>query len=132
VYIDFGFIFEISPGGNLEFERSSFKLTQEMIDVMGGSKETLAFGQFARLLTQCFLAARVRHKELEAIAYLMMSAGFPCFRSDSIKKLQQRFFLDKDERNLIVKIQPLIDGSFQAVWTTIYDTFQMASNQIFF
>jgi phosphatidylinositol 4-kinase len=132
VHIDFGFIFEISPGGNLKFERSPFKLTQEMIDVMGGSKEAPAFGQFTRLLIQCFLAARARHEELEAIAYLMMSAGFPCFRADSIKKLQQRFFLDKGERDLIAEIQALIDGSFQAVWTTMYDTFQMASNQIFF
>jgi hypothetical protein len=61
------------------------------------------------------LAARAKHEELEAITYLMMSAGFPCFKADSIKKLQKRFFLDKGERDLIVEIQALIDGPFQAV-----------------
>jgi phosphatidylinositol 4-kinase len=132
IHIDFGFIFEISPGGNFRFERSPFKLTREMIDVMGGAKEAPAFRQFACLLTKCFLAARARHEELEAIAYLMMSAGFPCFRADSIKKLQQRFFLDKGGRDVIVEIEQLIDDAYEAMTTTVYDTFQMASNQIFF
>jgi phosphatidylinositol 4-kinase len=132
LHIDFGFIFEISPGGNFKFERSPFKLTREMIDVMGGGKEAPAFRQFAGLLTKCFLATRARHEELEAIAFLMMSAGFPCFRADSIKKLQQRFFLDKGERDVIVEIQQLINEAYEAMTTTVYDTFQMASNQIFF
>jgi len=132
IHIDFGFIFEISPGGNLKIERSPFPLRREMIDLMGGSKEAPAFVQFSSLLTKCFLATRARHEELEAIACLMMSAGFPCFRADSIKKLQQRFFLDKGGRDVIVKIQSLIDGAFEAVSTTMYDSFQMASNKIFF
>jgi phosphatidylinositol 4-kinase len=132
LHIDFGFIFEISPGGNFRFERSPFKLTREMIDVMGGGKEAPAFRQFASLLTKCFLATRARHEELEAIAFLMMSAGFPCFRADSIKKLQQRFFLDRGERDVVVEIQQLINDAYEAMTTTVYDTFQSASNQIFF
>ena len=132
IHIDFGFIFEISPGGNLKFERAPFRLTKEMIELMGGSKHDPVFVRFRNLLVQCFMAVRSRHEELESIAYLMMNAGFPCFRADSIKKLQQRFFLDKKTKDVLAAVDDLIDSAYEATSTTVYDGFQMASNQIFF
>lgn len=40
VHIDFGFILDISPANNLKFERAHFKLTEEMIKIMGGDVDS--------------------------------------------------------------------------------------------
>lgn len=37
VHVDFGFMLSNSPG-NLNFESTAFKLTQEYIDVLGGQR----------------------------------------------------------------------------------------------
>ena len=132
IHIDFGFIFEISPGGNMKFERSPFKLTKEYIDLLGGSKEAPAFQRFARLFVQCFFAVRARHQELEAITALMMNAGFPCFLNDSIKKLQQRFFIDKSAKETLNEVLKLIDSAYEAKSTAMYDVLQKAQNDIFY
>lgn len=132
IHIDFGFIFEISPGGNMKFERAPFKLTHEMIELMGGSKAAPAFMKFIDILTKCFFAVRARHEEIEAITYLMMSCGFPCFRADSIKNLQQRLYLEKSPKEVVTEIDKLIDASYESMSSTAYDAFQSAQNKIYF
>ena len=44
VHVDFGFLLSNSPG-NLNFESTAFKLTQEYIDVLGGQRSKF-FNQF--------------------------------------------------------------------------------------
>ena len=38
IHIDFGFIFDWSPGRDMRFESANFKLTQEFIDILGGAE----------------------------------------------------------------------------------------------
>ena len=54
---DFGFIFDIAPGG-INFESSPFKLTAEMIQVMGGGADVQTFKWFSELVVKAYLASR--------------------------------------------------------------------------
>lgn len=46
IHIDFGFIFDWSPGKDMRFESAAFKLTQEFIDILGGNVNAPAFKLF--------------------------------------------------------------------------------------
>ena len=60
VHIDFGFILEISPGGNLGFESAAFKLSHEMAQLLdpGGGRASAHFALFEELVVRGFLAVR--------------------------------------------------------------------------
>jgi hypothetical protein len=62
----------------------------------------------------------------------MKDAGFPCFKPDSFKKLQQRFFLDKEHTELRPLIDALIVNAMKSFITTGYDIFQQKQNGIFY
>ena len=51
IHIDYGFILSHSPGKNIGFENSPFKLTQEYVDVMGGENGDM-FAYFKILMLQ--------------------------------------------------------------------------------
>ena len=58
IHIDFGFMFDSSPGGDIGFETSPFKLSSEMVNVMGGRPDAEHFKLFMELGVKAFLAAR--------------------------------------------------------------------------
>ena len=132
IHIDFGFIFDISPGGNIKFERAPFKLTREYIDLLGGCREAAPFQQFVSLLLKCFVAIQARHSEIEAICELMTNAGLPCFRPDSLRKLRERFAVDRSASEIPDYVNSLVNGSFESLTTSAYDSFQNAQNGIYY
>ena len=54
IHIDFGFIFDLSPGGDFKFERAPFKLTEEMIQLLGGNPNAQAYQTFVDLMIRGF------------------------------------------------------------------------------
>jgi phosphatidylinositol 4-kinase len=46
MHIDFGFIFDWSPGKDMRLESVAFKFSQEYIDILGGSPKAPAFRLF--------------------------------------------------------------------------------------
>lgn len=57
VHIDFGFILEISPGGNMGFESAAFKLSHEMTQLLdpGNTRQSSHFKLFEQLCIRGYL-----------------------------------------------------------------------------
>lgn len=127
VHIDFGFMLSNSPGGNMAFERSPFKLTREFLDVMDGECSD-QYEYFRTLVIRGFLEAR-RHMERIALPIKMLLSGsrLACFREGAecvLEGLADRFFIRLSEEACIEKIVDLIDTSANN-WRTIqYDNYQ--------
>lgn len=129
LHIDFGFCFDIAPGG-IKFERAPFKLTSEMVAVMGGSTDHQSFKWFEELCVKAFLASRQYCDKLSQIVLLMMDSGLPCFKPESVKHFRERFVLDRTEREAADFMKDLIKKSFSSYSTGIYDQFQLLTNGI--
>ncbi|KAL6709717.1 Phosphatidylinositol 4-kinase stt4 [Coniothyrium glycines] len=133
IHIDFGFCFDIAPGG-IKFERAPFKLTAEMIAVMSGKSAspytTQAYRWFEELTIKAFLAARQHCDHLCHVVQVMLDSGLPCFIPQSMKNFRDRFVLDKTEREAADYMRGLIEKSRGSYSTGTYDRFQLITNGI--
>lgn len=139
IHIDFGFCFDIAPGG-VRFERAPFKLTPEMVAVMGGGQHPGANGHnptstqpyqwFESLVIKAFLASRPYSTKLAHIVSLMLDSGLPCFKPETLKNFRDRFVLEKSEREAADHMRELIRKSYASISTKGYDQFQLLTNGI--
>lgn len=129
LHIDFGFCFDIAPGG-VRFERAPFKLTSEMVAVMGGSTSSQSYKWFEELSIKAFLASRQHTEKLCHMVVLMLGSGLPCFKPETIAHLRQRFVLEKSEREAADFMRDLIKKSYGSYSTKGYDQFQLLTNGI--
>ncbi|CAG8444257.1 12972_t:CDS:10 [Acaulospora morrowiae] len=129
IHIDFGFILDIAPGG-ITFESSPFKLTTEMIQVMGGNAEGQQFKWFSELCIKAYLASRPYAENICQVVGLMLGSELPCFKGDTLKRLRDRFQVGRTERRAADYMVEKINQSFENKRTVLYDSFQKATNGI--
>ncbi|XP_020580537.1 phosphatidylinositol 4-kinase alpha 1 isoform X2 [Phalaenopsis equestris] len=127
VHIDFGFILETSPGGNMRFENADFKLSHEMTQLLdpSGTMKSDTWNQFVSLCVKGYLAGRRHMHGILTTVLLMVDSGLPCFsRGDPIGNLRKRFHPEMNEREAAnFMIRTCMDAYNK--WTTAgYDLIQ--------
>lgn len=132
IHIDFGFFLTSSPGGNFNFESAPFKLTKEMIDIMGGYNDQM-FNYYQIQMYKGLLALRRNMSELVLILEMMMPGKhLPCFQDSerALKDFKKRFFTSLTDDQCLNIIRDLVNTAAENWKTTQYDNFQRRSNSI--
>ena len=137
-HIDFGFLLSNAPGKGLKFENAPFKLSNDMVQNLGGVNGEY-FEKFRKLLKQGFYAVH-RHREKIIILVEMMWCGnkknLDCFEKgqETIDDLRGRLApKDCDTKVDIFKfVDSLIEQSVDNWRTKWYDIFQYYVQGIFY
>eukprot|EP00889_Picochlorum_renovo_P003554 jgi/Picre1/30584/NNA_005946.t1 len=133
IHIDFGYIFGISPGGNMGFESAAFKLSYEMTELLdpGNTRNSIHFMTFQELCVKGYLAARTMADSIVATVAMMLPSKLPCFsRGDPIESLRERFHLEMTDQQAAEFMKSLINDAYDKWTTGVYDLIQYYQNRI--
>jgi phosphatidylinositol kinase/protein kinase (PI-3 family) len=80
MHIDFGFLLSNAPGKGLKFEQAPFKLTGEMVEVLGGPKSK-RFREFREHMRLGFMAIQEHADKVIKLVEMMFLGlnDLPCF-----------------------------------------------------
>ena len=132
IHIDYGFILGISPGGNMGFETAAFKITADMVALMGGQGGEV-YRQFEDLVVRGFLVARSVCCEVVDVVAALADSGLPCFlhKEDNLERLRGRFMPELTATEA-AKCMRLKVADAADKWTTkAYDGIQKLQNNIY-
>ena len=131
IHIDYGFVLGISPGNNLGFENSAFKLTKEMITLMGGI-DSAEYKRFVELSLRGFLASREIMDDILALVCAHADSGLPCFmfKDTTLVELRRRFFPTLSSLDAASCFVRLLNQASSNVTTYGYDCIQNCTNGI--
>jgi phosphatidylinositol 4-kinase len=135
IHIDFGFVFGIAPGGSFSLEQSTpFKLTEEMLEVMGGLESPL-FSEFVTLFCCGFLALQAHADTfLTVVEITCKGSNFHCFDGkdpdEIVSKLRERFCPELNKSQTVAYALDLIKFATTSYGTKQYDYFQYLSQGI--
>jgi len=129
IHIDFGFILGISPGNNMNVE-PSFKLTQELVDVLNLKS---LYSYFCNLCIGGFLELQKHSHTIVTLVEIMATGSkLDCFLGGGnvVEDLRERFKLSYTPDESVNYVQSLIEQSLNNTWTLLYDSFQKYTNGI--
>lgn len=132
IHIDFGFLFDISPGGDIGFEKAPFKLTDEMISIMG-SLQSDQYAWFMEQVVRAFLSSREYMDGFVTLVDLMVDTQLPCFKPRSLINLASRFFPSQNVPDAAKSMIGVINSALSFIGSTatyLYDKFQEWDNGI--
>jgi phosphatidylinositol kinase/protein kinase (PI-3 family) len=130
LHIDFGFLLSNAPGKGLKFESAPFKLTQEMLDVMGGENSD-KFRDFRTRMARGFCELQANAEKIIILVEMMLmgQSDLPCFVGGRslIRDLKLRLFPNGRRMNFedtLRHINDLISQSVNNWRTKCYDRAQ--------
>ena len=134
IHIDFGFVFGIAPGGSFSLESTPFKLTEEMLEVMGGMQSS-CFSEFVTLFCCGFLTLQAHMDTFLTIVEITCDgSSFKCFegrtKDEILGKMRDRFCPHLGKEASVAFALDLIKQATRSYGTKQYDYYQYLAQGI--
>ena len=134
IHIDYGFCMGMCVGHEFTMERAPFKLTEEYVELMGGS-DGEAYKEFQRLFVEGMIEARSKCQiALGLVEIMMYQSNYPCFSGrrygggQALRGFRERLMLDVPDNKVEKNARRLIERARDHWGTRAYDKFQEWSN----